>query len=178
MNNYSETTTDGDSRKKVRMSMMRSQKGIALVVALVMLVMLGMLGAFALNTTTTELHIAGNYRNAQVAFNNCTKTEAFGPNNQNILKAIVPYVINSYPTGTGFDDHVPMPAGSLGKTAVRVEFICASLSSLAKAQDQEGFLDYHFLVTIIGSGANNSECVVETEVVQTGPRPQGIDPDC
>ena len=177
MNNYSETTAGGDSRKEVRMSVMGSQKGMALVVALVMLVMLGMLGAFALNTTTTELHIAGNYRNAQVAFNNCTKTEAFGPNNQNILKAIVPYVINSYPTGTGFQN-VAMPAGSLGQTSVRVEFICASLSSLAKAQDQEGFLDYHFLVTIIGSGANNSECVVETEVVQTGPRPQGIDPDC
>jgi hypothetical protein len=177
MNNHSETAADRAGRNEVRMSMMRSQKGIALVMTLVMLVMLGMLGAFALNTSTTELHIAGNYRNAQVAFNNCTKTEAFGPNNQNILKAIVPYVINSYPTGTGFQT-VAMPAGSIGQTAVRVEFICASLSSLAKAQDQEGFLDYHFLVTVIGRGANNSECVVETEVVQTGPRPQGIDPDC
>jgi hypothetical protein len=160
------------------MSMMKSQKGIALVITLVMLVILGMLGAFALNTSTTELHIAGNYRNTQVAFNNCTKTEAFGPNNQNILRTIVPYVINSYPTGTGFQNITPMPAGSLGQTQVRVEFVCASLTSMAKAQDQENFLDYHFLVTIVGRGANNSECVVESEVVQTGPRPQGIDPDC
>ena len=172
-----ESTADGSRQRIGRMSMKKSQKGVALIMTLVMLVMLGMLGAFALNTSTTELHIAGNYRNAEVAFNNCTKTEAWGPNNQTILHSIIPYVINSYPTGTGFQN-VGVPAGSLGQTWVRVEFICASQPLLGKKSDVENFLDYHFLVTIIGRGANNSECVVESEILQTGPRPQGIDPDC
>jgi hypothetical protein len=163
-------------------SMLRSQKGIALVVVLVMLALLGMLGAFALNNSNTEMHIAGNYRNEQIAFNNCNQVEAFGPNNQLILNTIVPYVVNSYPTGTGFQKMIPgvyaLPAGAQGETWVRVEFVCAGPPSIAKAQDQEAFLDYHFLVTVVGRGANNSECVVESEVVQTGPRPAGIDPDC
>ena len=157
--------------------MLRSQKGIALVVALVMLALLGMLGAYALSTSNTELHIAGNYRNSQIAFSNCNEIEAYGANNQLVLNTIVPYVVNSYPTGTGFQPIV-LPAGVQGQTWVRVEFVCASPPTIAKAQDQEAFIDYHFLVTIVGRGANNSEFVCESEEVQTGPRPMGIDPDC
>jgi hypothetical protein len=161
---------------------LKRQRGIALIMVLVMLTLLGMLGVYALGTSNTELHIAGNYRNEQIAFSNCNDIEAFGPNNQTVLNTIVPYILNSYPNGTGFQriypDVYPAPAGFQGQTLVRVEFVCASQPIIANVQDQETFLDYHFLVTIVGKGSNNSECVVESEFVQTRPRPIGSDPDC
>ena len=49
------------------MTTMKNQKGIAMVLALVMLMLLTMLGTFALNTSSTELFIAGNFRNMQQA---------------------------------------------------------------------------------------------------------------
>ena len=165
-----------------KLPVMKSQKGIALIMAIVMLTLLAMLGVYALGTSNTELHIAGNFRNEQIAFSNCNDSEMFGPNNQTIMNTIVPYVVNSYPTDAGYQkiypDVYPMPDGALGQTWVRVEFVCVSQPIIDNVQDQESFLDYHFLVIIVGKGANNSECVVESEFVQTKPRPLGMDPDC
>lgn len=46
----------------------KNERGIALVLALVMLVLLSILGTWALDTTSTDLKIAGNYRNNDIAF--------------------------------------------------------------------------------------------------------------
>jgi hypothetical protein len=50
------------------MTNVNDQRGIALVLALIMLMLLSILGTFALTTSSTELFIAGNYRDMQRAF--------------------------------------------------------------------------------------------------------------
>ena len=106
MNCQSEKKKNGLQNMEVRAPILKSQKGIALVVALVMLALLGMLGAYALSTSNTELHIQINSRNSQIAFSNCNEIEAFGPNNPLVLTTIIPYVVNSYPTSTGFQRQI------------------------------------------------------------------------
>ena len=155
-----------------------NERGVALILTLVMLVVLGLLGALSLSTSSTELHIAGNYRNAQIAFYNADVIEGYGPNNVTVLSSIKPYVVNSYPSGTTGYQTVTMPSGAAGSTRVRVTFLCASLPTAGMKLDQEIFLAYHFLVTTVGKGYNNSEFVSESEVVQIGPRPSGMEPDC
>jgi hypothetical protein len=48
-------------------SVLKNEQGVALILALVMLSLLGMLGAFALSTSSTELHVSTNFRTAQTA---------------------------------------------------------------------------------------------------------------
>jgi Tfp pilus assembly protein PilX len=48
----------------------RNERGIALVIALGVMVLLTILGAWVLNTASTDLRIAGNVRNYQIAFYN------------------------------------------------------------------------------------------------------------
>jgi len=45
-----------------------NERGMALILALVMLTLLGILGALALDTSTTDLKISGNFRSEQYAF--------------------------------------------------------------------------------------------------------------
>lgn len=45
-----------------------NQRGVALLLALAMLAIMTVIGVFALNTSTTEVQISGNYRTSQEAF--------------------------------------------------------------------------------------------------------------
>ncbi len=45
-----------------------NERGMALILALVMLTLLGILGVWALDTSTTDLKISGNFRTTQNAF--------------------------------------------------------------------------------------------------------------
>lgn len=164
------------SGRKARSSVSRGQRGIALVLALVMLTLLGMLGALALNRSSTELHITGNYRNQQIAYYNADDVEGWGPNNPLVITSISPYKVNTFPTGTGMQQ-MALPAGAVGEKWVRVEFLCTS-SAWGDKTDQELYLSYHYLVTIRGVGVNGAEFIVESEVSQKGPRPPGLDADC
>ncbi len=47
---------------------MGNERGIALIMVLVLLALLTLLGAWALDTSSTDLKIAGNYKNAEAAF--------------------------------------------------------------------------------------------------------------
>lgn len=160
--------------------MLKSQKGVALVITLVMLAMLSMLGIFALNSSSTDLSIAGNYRTGTIAFYNCNEIEAYGPNNQMVLQAIVPNVVNSFPAApNAFQQVLPLPAGVLGEIWYRVEYICSSQPLSGKGEDSENGVAYHFLVTIIGRGPNNSECVSEAEIIRSMPsKPLSLEFDC
>jgi len=142
------------------------ERGIALVVALVMLIILGFLGTFALNTSTTELHIAGNYRNEQFAYYNANVLQGWGPNNANIRSAIV-----TENTSTTFPIIVPA-----GGTTVTVKFVCVGPPPPGMNVDANSFSALHYLVTTSGTGPNGqSEFSVESEMIQLGPK---SDPDC
>ena len=45
-----------------------NERGVALLLALAMLAIMTVIGVFALDTSTTEVKISGNYRTSQEAF--------------------------------------------------------------------------------------------------------------
>ena len=60
--------TTGTTALQSSVALCANEKGAALIVVLVMLLLLTILGATLLATSTTDLQIAGNYRNNQKAF--------------------------------------------------------------------------------------------------------------
>lgn len=139
-------------------SALRNERGIALIIALVMLTLLGMLGIFALGTSSTSLHIAGNYRNHELAFYNADMGEAFGPNNVNITGMINPYNVNiSTPPP-------PVTGAYLGQTQVTVQYLCVSESL------DHNMHEFHYKVTITGTGANNARFTTVSQMRRAIPK--------
>lgn len=159
-----------DNRAKSGAFTVTNERGIALIVALVMLVIVGLLGTFALNTSSTELHIAGNYRNEQFAYYNADVLQAWGPNNTTVSSAVIPYANNNQPKT------FPVQTTSTGTTTVTVQFLCTGPPPPGMGVDPDVFSALHYLVTIVGKGLNGqSEFTVETEMILLGPK---NDSDC
>lgn len=144
-----------------------NERGVALILALVMLVLMTLLGAWVLDTSSTDLKIAGNSRNAAQAFyagdaamnymsNTNTLTTAYTsmtPTNRNYVLAY-PSLPVSTMTGTiKFLQSGPLPAGSAYDADVDYT-------------GQPKFHGLYFAVTGMGSGANHSQAVIESGVVQ------------
>ncbi len=153
----------------------KGERGVALIIALVMLILLTILGAWVLNSSSTDLHISGNYRNNQQAFyagdaainyltNTNTLTTAyvgmvgsntycFGPSPCHPDAALTMSTV-SQATGTiEFLRSGPLPAGSIYDADV----------------DYNGNPKFHglyFSVEASGTGANNAQAVIEAGVVQ------------
>jgi len=154
-----------------------NERGMALIIALVMLAVLGMLGVLALNTSTTELRIAGNYRNDNIAFYNSNTIEAYGPNNSTIENLVSKDTtsLSTYPSGTV--QYLPMtsglPANALGQTSIRIQYLCVSQAPPGLPSDVKAF---HYVVTVVGKGLNNAEYVTESEIIKL--LPIDIETDC
>jgi hypothetical protein len=73
------------------------EKGVALIIVLVMLLLLSILGITMLASTTSDLQIAGNYRNNQEAFYTGEAVMQFGETFGDIYTQIIPNVLNSWP---------------------------------------------------------------------------------
>ncbi len=176
-----ENTAKNDDRINVfsrkRLPVVGNQQGMALIIALVMLAVLGMLGVLSLNTSTTELRIAGNYRNDNIAFYNSNMSEAYGPNNNDIEKLVSKDTssLSTYPSGTV--QYLPittgLPSNALGQTSIRMQYLCVSGAPPGLPSDVKAF---HYVVTIVGKGLNNAEYVTESEVVKL--LPVEIETDC
>ena len=71
-----------------------NERGMALVLALVMLVLLTILGAWAIGTASTDLTIAGNFRNTQNAFYSADAALAYAANPDTLTTAYLYTVAN------------------------------------------------------------------------------------
>ena len=60
--------TNGHSETGKRCSAIDNERGVALIIVLIMLLLLTILGGSMLATSTSELKIAGNYRNSEESF--------------------------------------------------------------------------------------------------------------
>lgn len=90
--------TTGPLMRRTQLSIRsKNEQGIALVMALVMIVILSILGSFALSTSTTELRISGNFRNAQSAFFAADAALDFASVDSTVRKAIKPGTTETYP---------------------------------------------------------------------------------
>jgi len=80
-----------------------NERGIALIVVMVMLLLLSILGATVLTSTTTDLRITGNYKNAGNAFYVAESAMEFAQADSIIYSTLLPSTAIVWPaTGEGF----------------------------------------------------------------------------
>ncbi|MEI8173708.1 MAG: pilus assembly PilX N-terminal domain-containing protein [Deltaproteobacteria bacterium] len=130
------------TRQSNRKSILGNEKGMVLAVTLMLIAILVLLGTTAVMTVTTDLKIAGNYRQSQVALYNAEagvaqvidylRTTTSPPNYPTTSGSPVPITI-SCPTGYNFDTSVVLNYVAPGK--------------------------YKFQMT--GTGANNASKTIE-----------------
>ncbi len=159
-----------------RRELIKNERGVALILALTMLFILTLLGVFSLNNTTTDLHIAGNYRNQQIAMYNADVVDGYGVSNQNIIGQILPGTVNSYPSTTNPNVYsyitATMPTAALGSgtpvsqgsSQFNVTYLCTS--AVPRGLACSNCVAHHYVVRTVGLSANNSEMVVESDQIR------------
>lgn len=155
----------------------KSERGVALVIALVMLVLLTILGAWVLNSASTDIHISGNYRNNQQAFYAGDAAINYLTNANTLSAAYSDMSGTNYSKCFGPDEPCD-PAPSLTMSAVSqatgtVEFLRSGPLPLGSAYDSN--VDYngnpqfhglYFNIQSSSTGMNNAQAVIEAGVVQ------------
>jgi Tfp pilus assembly protein PilX len=153
----------------------RNERGIAMIMALVLLVLLTMLGAWALDTSSTDLKIAGNYHNAETAFSLADTAATFASNPQNLSTACgyITACSNTTASNTSWSPSSGTISSSSGTASVKVEFLTKGPLPAGSIYDADvdasgnpKFSGVYFSVTANGSGPNNAATQIETNVVQ------------
>lgn len=151
----------------------RNERGIALIIALVMLVLLTILGVFALSTSSTDLFIAGNYRNAQDSLYSADGGCEWAESNPQIYDAIVPGTTNIW----GFNT---INVGS-STADVKVEWLINGPLPPELATDENtslgtgqgsSFQAAYYVIQVLGHGRTNTnaEIALETEIIKIVPQ--------
>ena len=146
----------------------KSEQGMALVIALVLLVLLTILGTWVLNSASTDLRIAGNYRNNQNAFFTAEAANAYATNPAMLTQAYTSM------TGTMIYPLPALPALPIASSATgTIEYLGSGPlppGSIFDADvDYSGnpkFYGLFFSVKVIGTGMNNAQAAVESGVMQ------------
>jgi hypothetical protein len=150
--------------KQERKSVMKNERGVALIVAMVMLLLLTMIGIFALNTSSTELRIVGNYKNTEVAFFAADAGIAFGQTSASIYESLrlgppVPV--------TSWNGSVSVSSNSADVGVVWVASSNIVPAKIAAVTDPDAVkVINHFMGTVTGHGPNNAAVTIESEFVR------------
>lgn len=148
---------------------LRDERGMVLIVVLVMLLFLTILGATVLTTTTSELRVAGNYRNMQEAFSNADGSLE--------LAMVMQDEFNSYITAgvdwTGFiymNAGMPvavtvLPGGTTAIADVNSDYIGEGKAPRGSGYDESTVASY-YNVNIVGRGTNASDVAIDAGVVK------------
>jgi hypothetical protein len=143
-----------------------NERGMALILALVMLALLTILGAWALDTSTTDLKIAGNSRNTQNAFYSADAALAYATNPATLTQAY----LDTQVTGTTKEEVI-----SIGTFTANTAIDFLGAGPLPAGSIYDGDLDMngkpkfyglYFAVNTEGKAAKNAAVAVETSVVQ------------
>jgi|GEM_PF-2717240 len=145
-----------------------NERGMALLLALVMLALLTILGVWAIGTASSDLSIAGNFRNAQNAFYSADAAFAYAANPETLTKAYV------YTVATG-STAVWSQVISIGTVTANIKVNYLGSGPLPAGSICDGDLDVngnprfhglYFVVNTEGNAANNAVAAVEAAVVQ------------
>jgi type IV pilus assembly PilX-like protein len=151
-----------------------NERGMALIMALVLLALLTMLGAWALDTSSTDLKIAGNYRNAQYAFSLADTTTTYATNPNVLTDACVNHIpaCSSF-AGANTSYSYPYFLGVSTVATVTVEYLSkgplpigSMFDSDVDASGKPKFSGVYFNVIGSGFGPNSATAQIETNVVQ------------
>jgi hypothetical protein len=145
-----------------------NERGMALVLALVMLSLLTILGVWAIGTASSDLSIAGNFRNTQNAFYSADAALAYAVNPDTLTKAYL------YTVATG-TTAVWSQVISIGTATANIKVNYLGSGPLPAGSLCDGDLDVngnprfhglYFAVNTEGNAANNAVAEVEAAVVQ------------
>jgi hypothetical protein len=140
----------------------RSNQGVVLIMGLWMLLLLSILGAFALSTSTTEIAIAGNYRNAGAAFNTADAAVEYAETDATIYNTIG---TGSWPASAGTN---PVPGGI--NAQARVEYMASGLPPVGSGVDVSYFQANYYAIMATGTGPQNAEASLESQVAKIVPK--------
>ena len=140
-----------------------NNRGVILILSLWMLLLLSILGAFAISTSITEIGIAGNYRNAETAFNTADATVEYAETDAAIYSSIG---IGSWPAGPGT---TAVAVGSNTGQA-RVEYMASGLPPVGSGVDVSYFQANYYAVLATGTGPNSAESSLESQVAKIVPK--------
>ena len=168
------------------------EKGFAIVVVMIMLLLLSIMGITMLASTTSDLQIAGNYRNALETFYAGEAALQFGESFDAIYEQLIPNVATSWPLpgqGTVLDasywpqtsqpntahsdyNHINLP-GTNDTADVKVELVGngpgplpAGTGSQEDAGTEPGFKGNYYAVTVIAYGPNNTTAQFESRIAR------------
>ena len=145
-----------------------NERGMALVLALVMLALLTILGVWAIGTASTDLKIAGNFRNTQDAFYAADAALAYATNPDTLTTAYL------YTVATG-STAVWSQVLSIGAVTanIKVNYLGSGPLPAGSIYDDEvdvngnpRFHGLYFAVNTEVNAANNAVVAVEAAVVQ------------
>ena len=140
-----------------------NNRGVVLILGLWMLLLLSILGAFAISTSITEIGIAGNYRNSETAFNTADATIEYAETDVAIYSSIG---TGSWPAGSGSN---PVAVGSNAAQA-RVEYMASGLPPVGSGVDVSYFQANYFAISATGTGPNNAESSIESQIAKIVPK--------
>jgi hypothetical protein len=145
-----------------------NERGVALVLALVMLALLTILGVWAIDTASSDLAIAGNFRNTQNAFYSADAALAYAANPDTLTKAYL-YTVA---TGSTAEWSEVISIGTV-TAKIKVNYLGSGPlptgSIYGDDLDVNGNPRFHglyFAVNTDGNAANNAVAAVEAAVVQ------------
>jgi Tfp pilus assembly protein PilX len=160
------------TNKKQERALSENERGVALILAMVMLVLLTLLGAWALDTSSTDLKIAGNARTTQNAFYNADAALAYYTNTAKLTDAYVTtFQTNS--TATSIQTMTNLNSSGSGTTTVNIKYLGSGPLPAGSVYDADmdangnpKFHGLYFAVLSEGTALNNADAKVESGVVQ------------
>jgi hypothetical protein len=166
--NKSEMQNVTSSRSHRNSSLAGNECGMVLVLTIVMLALLSILGAMALDASSTDLKIAGNFRNTQEVFYSADAAMAFAINPDTLAQAY------AYTTASGKGTKWSQVI-SIGTITVAANIDYIGSGPLPAGEIYDGDLDVnghprfhglYFAVTTDGTAAHNASLAMESAVVQ------------
>lgn len=185
MNNCAETSG--------RITLVADERGMMIIVVMIMLLLLSILGMTMLTSTTSDLQIAGNYRNSLETFYAGDAAVQFGETFSSIYTQIIPNVATSWPLpgqGTVLDGTTYVPTSTAntnqpnynhiqvnGKDSadVKVELVgTGGLPVGYGSQEDAGnggmsFKANYYAISVIAYGPNNSTAQFESSIARVIP---------
>lgn len=134
-----------------------NEKGAALIIVLVMLLLLTILGSTLLTTSTTDLQIAGNYRNNQKAFYlNDLANEFLKADDSSVdIYDQLPQANTSITTTTVFTDPLTNETGTVKYVVTNVG--CLGGAPAGSGSDSDTSNAYNvYAIEITSKGSNNA----------------------
>jgi hypothetical protein len=159
---------ESETRTPVPASPAGNERGVVLVLALVMLALLAILGAWALDTSSTELKIAGNSRKTQNAFYAAEAALACAVNPNTLSSAYVS--TGATGSATKWSQVISIGATTANMTVDYLGSGALPAGSIYDADlDVNGtprFHGFYFAVNTEGNAGDNAVVAVESVVVQ------------